>query len=119
MEIDAERRWVSITLTGDLTIADLVAFMGRMQEHPDYSDDLCGLIDCREMTSVLDIKEVRSLADLENKRPGPPWRSRRAVLVGSGEHYSLGRMFMMFAESSPVQYDIFYNLEAAMEWLKG
>ena len=105
-------------MTGHLTLEQLVAFLTEMVQHPDYSDDLCGVVDCRELTSVLDIKEVRSLAEIENKRPGPPWRSRRAVLVGSGEHYSLSRMFMMFAESSPIQYDVFYNRESAMKWLK-
>ena len=93
--------------------------MEEMVRHPDYSDEFCGLIDCRGLTNILDIKDVRRLADMENKRPGPPWRSRRAVLVGSGEHYSISRMFLVFAESSPVQYDVFYNREAALEWLKG
>ena len=119
MEIDAANRWLNITLTGELTMADFAAFMGEMVQHPDYSDELSGLIDCRGLTNILDIKDVRHLAELENKRPGPPWRARRAVLVGSGEHYSITRVFTIFAESSPIQYDVFYNRESALEWLKG
>jgi hypothetical protein len=118
LHIDPKKGWLEINLIGDLAMHDVTKFMGELREHPDYTDDLSGLIDCRQMTNVLDFKEVRDLADLATQRPGPAWRSRRAVLVSSGAHYSLGRMFTIFAESSPVQYDVFYNLETAMQWLK-
>lgn len=117
LQIDAPKRWLEIRMSGAISMAEVADFMKEMLAHPDYSDDLCGIVDCRELTTVLDLKELRGLADMELQRPGPAWRSRRAVIVSSAAHYSTARMFMMFAGSGPIQYDVFYNLETAMLWL--
>jgi len=101
-----------------MTVEELADFTRRMQADPAYSDDLWGIIDCREMTNVLHLTELRGLADIEVQRPGPAWRSKRALLVSSPEQYSTARVFMVFAESSPIQYDVFYNRETAMQWLQ-
>lgn len=105
-------------VSGEMTVEDLTKFTQRMQADPAYSDDLWGVVDCREMTNVLELTELRGLADSEIQRPGPPWRSKRALLVSSPAQYSTARVFMVFAESSPIQYDVFYNRETAMQWLK-
>ena len=117
-QIDKAKPWVEMQLSGELSLDDLAEFTHRMHADPDYSDDLWGVIDCREMTNVLKLTEVRGLADIEMRRPGPAWRSKRAVIVGSPAHYSVARVFMVFAESSPIQYNVFYNRETAMQWLK-
>ena len=117
-QIDANKSWVEMKLTGQLTVEELGAFMRGMQDDPAYSDDLWGVIDCREMTNVLNVTEIRGLADIETRRPGPAWRSKRAVIVSSPAQYSTTRVFMIFADSSPIQYDVFYSRETAMEWLR-
>ena len=117
-QIDVEKHWVEIKLSGQLTLEELSEFSRRMQADPAYSDDLCGIIDCLEMTNVWNLTELRGFADDVNHRPGPAWRSRRAVIVSSPAQYSTTRVFMLFAESSPVQYEVFYNRETAMQWLK-
>ena len=117
-QIDVEKHWVEMRLSGQLTLEELSEFMRRMQADPAYSDDLCGIIDCLEMTNVWNLSELRGFADDVNRRPGPAWRSRRAVLVGSPAQYSTTRIFMLFAESSPIQYEVFYSRETAMQWLK-
>ena len=116
-QIDAEKSWIEIQLTGEVGIAELRDFHRRMFTDPAYSDDLSGLIDCREMTNVLNVNELRGLADMHMARPGPAWRSKRAVLIATPAQYGTGRVFMIFAESSPVQYNLFYNQEAALQWL--
>jgi hypothetical protein len=118
LHIDSRKPWLEIKMSGELTMTEVVDFMRQMTTDPAYSDDLCGIVDCREMTNVLGLKEVRGLADLELQRPGPAWRSRRAVVVSTPAQYHTARMFMVFAESGPVQYDVFYNMETAEQWLK-
>ena len=105
-------------VSGEMSVQELAEFTRRMQADPDYSDDLWGVIDCREMTNLLHLTELRGLADIEIKRPGPAWRSKRAVIVSSPSQYSAARVFMVFAESSPIQYNVFYNRETAMQWLE-
>jgi hypothetical protein len=117
-QINKNKSWVEMKLSGQLTVEELTDFRSRLQADPAYSDDLSGIIDCREMTNVLNLPDVRSFADEVNHRPGPPWRSKRAVIVSSPAQYSITRVFMVFAESSPIQYDVFYNPETAMQWLK-
>ena len=118
LHIDPTRPWIVIKMSGEITMAEVTEFMRNMVTHPDYSDDISGIVDCREMVNVMDLKEVRGLAEMELQRPGPAWRSRRAVVVSSPDQFSLARMFTVFAGSGPVQYDVFYNMETALQWLK-
>ena len=55
---------------------------------------------------------------LEAARTGSLFSSRRAVVVASPEQYGTARLFMVFAEAGPVQYSVFYNMEAALQWVK-
>jgi len=116
--IDARKRWLEAKLSGHVSLEEVSNHIRQMFADPDYSDDLNGVIDCRELVNVMSVTELRGLADMQVDRPGPPWRSRRAVVVSSPEHYGTARVFMLFAESGPVQYNVFYNMKNAMEWLK-
>ena len=117
-QIDRERRWIEIKLAGAITADDTMASMKGMYADPNYSDDLSGIVDCRGLTNVLNLTDVREVAEMQLARPGPAWRSKRAVVVSSPEQYGATRLFMIFAESGPVQYSVFYNMEAALQWLK-
>lgn len=117
-QIDPARRWLEASLSGVVSIEEVMDSVRRMFAEAQYSDDLSGIIDCRELENVLEVTELRGLADLQLSRPGPPWRSRRAVVVASPQHYATARMFMVFAEAGPVQYSVFYNMDAALQWLR-
>jgi hypothetical protein len=117
-QIDPAKRWLEMKLVGTITMDESADAMRRLFAHPDYSDDLCGVIDCREMDNVLNVTELRGLAEIQLARPGPSGRSRRAVVVGSPELYGTARVFMVFAEAGPVQFSIFYNMDAALQWLR-
>ncbi len=117
-QIDKSKPWMEVKLTGQLTREELVDFSHRLRADAAYSDDLCGIIDCREMSNLWSLTELRGFADDVNSRPGPAWRSKRALIVASPAQYSIMRVFMVFADSSPVQYDVFYSRETAMQWLR-
>src|SRR5262245_7925385 len=104
--IDKDKSWIEIKISGKSTAHELAEFTRQMQADPDYTDNLSGVIDCRELANVFELAEVRGFADDANQRPGPPWRSKRAVIVASTAHYSVTRMFMLFADSSPIQYNV-------------
>ena len=116
--IDRETRWIEIRITGTISIDEVSQAMRGMLADAEYSDDFSGIIDVRQMTNVLNVSELRGLADVQLARPGPAQRSRRAVIVASPAHYSTARVFMIFAEAGPVQYEVFYTLESAMAWLQ-
>ena len=116
--IEREENWLEVKLSGPVSIRETCDFHRQIYADPAYSDDFNGIIDCREMTNVLTVNELRDVADLQLARPGPSWRSRRALLVASPAQYSTARVFMVFAESSPIQYGIFYNLETARRWVQ-
>lgn len=117
-QIDPARRWLEIKITGPITAEEASEHMRQLFSDAAYSDDFYGVIDCRDMGNVLNVTELRGLADMQLARPGPAWRSRRAVVVSSPEQYGTARLFMVFAEAGPVQYSVFYNMEAALQWLK-
>lgn len=105
-------------LTGNVSMHEAAEMVRRIFADPEYSDDLSGIIDCRDMVNVLNVTELRGLADLQLSRGGASWAARRAVVVSSPEHYGTAKVFMVFAEAGPVQYSVFYNLESALEWVR-
>jgi hypothetical protein len=109
---------MEVKLTGEFTVEELADFSRQMRADPGYSDDLCGIIDCREMANLWTLTELRGFANDANNRPGPVWRTRRAIIVASPAHYSIMRVFMVFADTSPIQYSVFYSRETAIQWLK-
>jgi hypothetical protein len=117
-QIDPPRRWLEINVSGAITMDEAAEQMRRMFADPAYNDDLSGIVDCRGMTNVLKVTDLRGLANIQLARPGPSWRSRRAVVVSSPEQYGTARVFMVFAEAGPVEYSVFYNVEAALKWVK-
>ena len=117
-QIDPVRRWLEIKVSGPITMEECAEHMRTLFADPNYSDDLCGIVDCREMGNVLNVTELRGLADIQVARPGPSGRSRRAVVVSSPEQYGTSRVFMIFAEAGPVEFSVFYNMEAALQWVR-
>ena len=117
-QIDPAKRWLEIKVSGPITMEECAEQMRILFADPNYSDDFSGIVDCREMGNVLNVTELRGLADIQLARPGPSWRSRRAVVVSSPEQYGTARVFMVFAEAGPVEYSVFYNMEAALKWVK-
>ncbi len=117
-QIDPARRWLEVKLSGAVTVEEAAEAIRRLFADPAYSDELNGLIDIREMGNVWNVTQLRGLAEMQLARPGPSWRSRRGVVVGSPAHYGTARVFMVFVEPGPVQYSVFYNLAAALEWVK-
>ncbi len=117
-QIDPARRWLDMKVSGAVSMEEAAAALGKIFAHPDYTDDLCGIVDCREMENVLNVTELRGLADIQLTRPGPAWHSRRAVVVGSPEHYGTARLFMVFAEAGATQFSVFYNYESALQWVR-
>jgi hypothetical protein len=117
-QIDPARHWLEMTIAGSISMEESADAMRQLFAHPDYHDELCGIVDCREMENVLNVTELRGLADIQLTRPGPVWRSRRAVVVASPQHYGTARLFAVFAESSAVEFSVFYNMDAAVQWVK-
>ena len=115
--IEPDKDWLEVKLSGHISLQETGDFHRQIYADPGYSDDLNGIIDCREMTNILSVNELRNVADLQLSRPGPAWRSKRAILVASPAQYSTARVFMVFAESSPIHYNIFYNRVTAQAWL--
>ena len=117
-QIDPARRWLEIKLSGEVTVEEAGQTVRRLFADPDYSDELSGIIDIREMTNVWNVTDLRGLAEMQLARPGPSWSSRRGVVVSSPAHYGTARVFTVFSEPGPVQYNVFYNLEAALAWVR-
>jgi hypothetical protein len=117
-QIDPQKHWLEVKVSGRVTVQESTDSLRALFADPHYNDDLCGIVDCREMTDLLNISELRGVADMHVARPTTPWRSRRAIIVASPEHYTASRLFTLFAESGPIEYGVFYNRETAMQWVK-
>jgi hypothetical protein len=118
-QIDTRRPWLEMKLSGHVTLQELSDCLRELYGDSDYNDDMPGIIDITEMTNLLSISELRGLAQIQSTRPGPPGRGRRAVIAASPAQYSTTRVFIIFAENSPIQVDVFYNRETALQWVHG
>ncbi len=115
IDIDIERRLITIVVQGELTDTDLLEGYERLRERPDFSSDFNELVDLlaadgRQVTA----DGVRSLARLP---PAYSPGSRRAVVVPSEMGYGMARMYELIQDGESGQIRVFRSREDAERWL--
>ena len=114
-KIDRERRLVLSTGSGTVTRDDLMGHQDRLLEDPDFDPSFCQLWNLTLVTeSRLKAADVEMMARRDVFSPF----SRRAIVVGTDEHYGLARMFQIHRELSGEHgIRIFRNLDDGLDWI--
>jgi hypothetical protein len=114
-EIDKKRRLVVCTVTGVVTVEDVLRFREQILGDSDFDPDFSQLVDATAITRT-DIRpdQARSLAE-----ESPFSRnSRRALIAGSDLGFALLRVYeIVRGLRGDKQVRVFRNRAAAMEWL--
>ena len=122
-QIFPQHKLVYIVLRGRNTIAELMQYVLDLPaSDPDHSEDLDYLIDTRraEASGESAASERTSLQNFIGAIPSTPQSViKTATVLPSGTlEYGLSRMYGAELEESNIEYQLFDDLEAAINWLE-
>jgi hypothetical protein len=115
-EIDAEPRLIVAVFTGDANLADADAVMTQLHADPRHSFAFSRVYDCRGLTRLPPLVELRGVAELFRHRIDPTVRPRRAIVVRPGAAYGLGRMLQARLDLAGMELNIFTGPDEAVAW---
>ena len=115
-DIDVDRRLVIATLSPDANIADVEGIMAELYVDPRHSFAFARVYDCRAVTRLPPLTEVRAVAELFRRRIDPAVRARRAIVVPTGAAYGLGRMLQALLDLAGLELNLFTELDDAVDW---
>lgn len=107
------------TIEGETSYEDVKAYLDGLVVDPRFRPGMPGIIDCRRVTSLFSILDLRRTAADARARPQMQVPGRAAVLASSNLIYGLLRMYEVFNEGNPSEIRVFREPEKAMEWLRG
>ena len=112
---DAERRLWRLTAADSFTLGEVV----EMIEQTDWKGARLYLWDFRTLSrGPASSDELRQAAELVGRRRALWPGSRSAIVVARDVDFGLARMFQVFAEGMGVDYQVFREVETALEWLE-
>lgn len=115
--IDKTTEVLRRTLTGEVTVDELIASFEDSLSHPDYRAGMNSLTDLREYGHQSSTADIRKIADFfightEDIRGG-----MAAIVVSQTVSYGMVRMLQAYLDASPVSVGVFYDLGEAEQWL--
>lgn len=105
------------TIEGATGYDDVKLYLDTLLSDPDFTPGMPGLIDCRKVTSLFSIRDLRRTAADTRERPEMRVPGRAAVLASSNLIYGLLRMYEVFSEGQATRIRVFRGPEEAMAWL--
>ena len=118
-EIDVERHLVLATFFGDASLTDAQAIVAELYSDPRHSSSMGRVYDCRAVTRMPPVLELRAVADLFQRNVDPKLRVRRAIVVAPGAYYGLGRMLQALLDLAGLEVHLFTELDEAVTWVSG
>ncbi len=112
--IDAARGLVFTRAWGVLADDEIIAHARELRADPRFKPTFRQICTFLETTKIILTSEaIRSVA---NNNPFPR-DARRAFVVTTDEAYGLARMFMLYLDADPRQFEIFRAMGPALEWV--
>ena len=115
-DIDVDRRLVFVVFSANASLADAEAVMTALHADPRHSFRFGRVYDCRGVTRLPPLAELRAVADLFRRRVDPTVRPRRAIVVRPGAMFGLGRMLQALMDLVGLDLSIFTDLDEAIAW---
>jgi hypothetical protein len=116
-EIDKERRLVTSTASGVITLPEIWAHQEKLLKDPDFDPSFAQLLDVTQVTKVeLSSEDVRRVAESNTLSSNP----RLAIVATSAFVYGLARMFQIFREMVGEEgIRVFRDRDGALAWVLG
>ena len=118
-EIDVERQLVIVVFSADANLAEAEAVMTEVHADPRHSLRFSRVYDCRAVTRLPPLSELRGVAELFRRRIDPTVDTRRAIVARGGAPYGLGRMLQTLLDLIGLELHVFTDLDEAIAWATG
>ena len=118
-EIDVERQLVVVVFSADATLAEAEAAMTQVHADPRHLLRFSRVYDCRAVTRLPPLGELRGVAELFRRRVDPTVDARRAIVARGGAPYGLGRMLQTLLDLIGLELQVFTDLDEATAWATG
>ncbi len=115
--IDIPRRIIFTTATGVVDLASYGEYLNVREADPLYERTMSGIFDAREAHFVFSQEDMRRMVKLA-KNALPDTETKRAIVVSGTLEYGLSRMFQTLSLDSRLQYAVFRDYDAAMDWME-
>ena len=115
--IDIPRRIIFTTATGVVDLASYGEYLDVREADPLYERTMSGIFDAREAHFVFSQEDMRRMVKLA-KNALPDTETKRAIVVSGTLEYGLSRMFQTLSLDSRLQYAVFRDYDAAMDWME-
>ena len=114
-EIDKERRLVTSTASGVITLPEVWAHQEKLEKDPDFDRNFAQLLDITQVTKLdLSSEDIRSVAGSNLFASNP----RLAIVASSNFLYGLARMFQILREmNGKVGIRVFRDRDEALAWV--
>lgn len=115
-QIDSASRLITLTVTGNLSEAEIRDVERRLTSDPSYDGDFDHLIDVRSGLTLLGSVDVlREMAAKPIVNPGV----RRAIVTGHLLAYGLARLFQATHDTAGLgdELRVFFKIENARRWI--
>jgi hypothetical protein len=116
-EIDTDRDLVIATFFGDASLADAEGCVAQLQHDPRHSPSLARVYDCRAVTRMPPVSELRMVAELFRRSVDPTVPVRRALVVKPGAYFGLGRMLQALLDLIGLELNVFSDFDDAVAWV--
>jgi hypothetical protein len=116
-EIDVERRLVTSTASGAITLPEIWAHQERLVKDPDFDPSFAQLLDITQVNKVqLSSEEIQRVAGSSISASN----NRLAIVVSSNFVYGLARMFQILREMNGDKgIQVFLERDEALAWVLG
>lgn len=110
--------FVIMTTSGGTPFLTMIDSLTEMFDSPEFPAAGKLIINLQASTQQRSPGEVRVLADVVGVHH-PQLHSRCALIVAKPVHFGLSRMFATMADKYPLNVQVFWNMEDAVEWVNG
>ncbi len=115
--IDRTNDVVLRTARGEITAEQLAQNFEEVLAHPDFHAGIKSLTDARELDHHLEVEDMRDIAKTIARYRDRIAGGRAAVVVSIAVSYGLMRALQAYADQSPIDIRIFYDVDEARRWL--
>lgn len=114
---DAEKKVLWRTISGDVTLEELIASISESLNRPDFPAGLKSLLDFRAVTSFGHPSDVQKYTHLISQHKDKLAGIRVAVVVANDVSYGLTRMLQAHIDRLPLELRVFRDMGKARDWL--
>ena len=116
--IDAKAGLATHTITGELSLEDVMKAMVNLFTHPEFRPDMAILVDISngsaETLSQEDIDEFVNLTRAMGEKRGS---GRSAILAAKDLDYGIGRIIQALLDDTTRDLRVFRDRDVCLQWL--